>query len=255
MDPELLKLLDDAGITGDDRTKALEAFSSESLQKAIKNGVMRQSDYSRNMDALKTQRTALEESWTKANAEYVKMQTDFTSTQAERDAAQAKLKEAEDKLAAAAAIDLTKYVPREELGNEFAKYAAGQTAFFGDVLEIADEHRELFGSKISANQLMKDAMAAKKTPKEFWEEKYQVETKRQEVAKKADDDRIAQIKADARKEAMAELSDPNRRPLAPSDRPFYESTSSDGNAKNPWDDLEPTVEERNLVSALQEAGR
>lgn len=254
IDAQLEKLLDDAGIIGEDRDKAVSAFSVESLGKVLKDGVLRQSDYSRNMDALKKQKDTLETNWKTANDEYVRMQNDLAATQAEKATAATKLKETEDKLAAATQIDPTKVVTPAQLASEMAKIAAGQTAYFGDVLEIADEHRELFGSRLNSKKLIQDAMAANKTPMDYWNETYNVLTKREEVAKAKDDERIASIKAEARKEALAEYNDPNRRPLRDSDRPFYESRDGD-NVKSPWDDIGPTTEETNLVHALQEAGR
>ena len=254
IDATLEKLLDDAGITGDDRQKAIDAFSVESLGNAIKNGVMRQSDYSRNMDAWSAQKKTYETNWAKANTEYNAMLADLASTQAEKAAAATKLKEAEDKLATTQLIDPAKYISVDAYKSDMQKFAAGQTAFIGDVLEITDEHRDLFGTKLNPNQLMKEALAAQKTPKEYWTEKYAVPAKREEVAKTADDARIAAIKAEAKKEALAEYSNPSSRPLRDSDRPFYESSDGD-TTKNPWDDNGPTEQEKNLVSALQEAGR
>jgi len=259
--PTLEQILSDAGLSGDEKAKLEDAFNlSPTIKKHIEGGFLRQSDYSREMDKIRQKereteayKAKLEENWNKANEEYLRMQTEAGTTVAELEAAKNKLREVEDKLATVPQIDPSKFIAKEDMENQFRTFAAGQTAYFGDVLEIMDEHRELTGNKLNPKTLIREAMEAKKTPMEYWNEKYQVENLRSEKAKAADEARIAEIKEEARKEAMAMYANPASRPLRDSDKPFYERLGSDG--KNPWDDNGPSDAEKNLVAALQEVGR
>lgn len=250
------ELLRDAGLTDDEIAATLGSFSADPrVAKAFEQGTLRQSDYSRNMDALKVKQSTLEANWQTANAEYVKMQTSLQTTQAEKDEAARKLAEAESKLAAAPTFDATKVVTPEAMQQQFQRYAAGQTAYLGEVMDITDEHQQLFGKRISPNQLMKEATAAGKSPVDYWNEKYDVPKKREEVATAAQDARDSSIREEERKKVLAEMLTPGSRPLRDSDRPFYEPQNSGADYKNPWDETGPSEEEKNLVASLAEAGR
>lgn len=259
MDPNVEKLLDDAGLTGDERASALAAFSNDKLQKTLAQGVLRQGDYSRKMDAWSAEKKQYETNWAKANADFLQMQNDLGSTQSERDEAARKLAEAETKLASSQVLpnpitpvtpaDAPKYLTAEDQG----RFAAAQTAYFGDTLEVLHEHQQLFKVPLNGKQLIQEAMQAKKSPKDYWSEKYQVEAKRGEIAaaEKAESER--QIREDERKKVTGEFLNPATRPLADSNSPFWTST---GEApKNPWDDNAPDPTETALVASLASAGR
>ena len=249
IDPVLEQLLNDAGLTGQDRDDALAAFSNEKLASAVAKGAMRQSDYSREMDKL-------QKNWKIADAEYRRMQTDFSTTQAERDEAKAKLAETETKLATAQTtpqIDTSKFLTMEQVAERERTMASGQMAYLGDLMESVSEYEQLFGKKISHKQVMQEAMVAKKTPIEYMEEKYQLQAKRDE---KAAAEKVAYentIREDERKKVTGEFLNPATRPMRESENPFWQSTAAE--AKNPWDDTAPTAEETALVAALSNVGR
>lgn len=249
LDPVLEKLLDDSGLTGDERASALAAFSNDNLGKTLKAATLRQSDYSRKMDELSAK-------WKVANDEYLKMQTDSAATIAERDEAKRKLEETEAKLATAQItpnIDTTKFLTTDQVEAREKKLAAGQMAWMGDVMEARDEYEALFGKKISQKEIMQKALAAGKSPLDYMEETYQMQAKRDE---KSAADKVAHensIREDERKKVTGEFLNPATRPLRDSDNPFWAPTG--GEAKNPWDDTSPTQQETDLVAALANAGR
>lgn len=245
---KLSELLKDAGLSDDEIVTTMSAFDAKAA-KAIEDATLRQSDYSRNLDKLNG-------NWKTANDEYVRMQTELGATKAEKDEAARKLAEAEAKLASAPApIDPAQVLSPAVFQAEMAKLAAGQTAYLGEVMDIADEHQALFGKRISPNQLMKEATAAGKSPADYWNEKYQVEAKRTEVATAAQEARDTSIREEERKKVLAEYLNPGSRPLRDSDQPFYVPQNGGAEFKNPWDEIGPSAEETNLVSELAAAGR
>jgi hypothetical protein len=248
---KLSELLKDAGLADEEIVATMSAFKPEAVT-AIEGATLRQADYSRNMDALAKTRKELETSWQTANTEYVRMQTDFNSTKAERDEAARKLSEAEAKLATATQVDTSKFLTDDQLQAKLASYAAGQTAYFGDVLEIVPEHEKLFGTKLNAKTLIQEATAAGKTPNEFWTEKYNVGAKRTEIAEKEKTEYEARIRAEERQKVTAEFLNPATRPLSDSQKPFY---AVGPDAKQPWEDTTPTAAETQLVAELANAGR
>jgi len=248
---KLSELLKDAGLADEEIVATMSAFKPEAVT-AIEGATLRQADYSRNMDALVKTKKELEAAWQTANAEYVRMQTDFNSTKAERDEAARKLAEAETKLAATPQLDPAKYLTKEQLDAQMASYAAGQTAYFGDVLEIVPEHEKLFGTKLNAKTLIQEATAAGKTPNEFWTEKYNVGAKRTEIAEKEKVEYESRIRSEERQKVTAEFLNPATRPLSDSQKPFYDVGPD---AKQPWDDTTPTAAETQLVAELANAGR
>lgn len=253
--------------------KALEAIKDPAkkaeLEKALSEvgeladeldkGYMRQADYSRQTQELKTRKEQLEANWEKANQEYVAMQqevkdlaADKTATQAEKLAAEQKLKDAEEKLAKAGSVDTSKFMSKEDFDAERRKFAAGQTAYFGDVLEIADEHQELFGKRIKTKEFMQEAIASGKPPRAFWEEKYGVQAKRDEIAKAASEKLVSEAEKRGYDKRLAEEANPNLRSPDASKNPFFEGTQ-DGKSLQPWDVPEASDAEKNFVKELQEA--
>jgi hypothetical protein len=210
---------------------------------------MRQSDYSRKMDDLSKR-------WEISNKEYIRMQTDFSATQTERDEAKRKLEEAEAKLATAQttpAIDTSKFLTMEQVAERERNLAASQMSWMGDVLESANEYESLFGKKISHKSIMQEAMAAKKSPLEYMEEKYNLQAKRDEKVAAEKVTYENSIREDERKKVTGEFLNPATRPMRESENPFWQSTAAE--AKNPWDDTAPTAEETALVAALSNVGR
>lgn len=253
LDAETIKLLDELGISGDDRAKAEEAFSIPSLADGVRKGFMRQSDYSRKQDELKKKSDQLEANWKKANDEYLRMQTDLESTQAERDAAAAKLTDAEKKLSEAPQIDLTKVLTPDQFQEKMNTYAAGQTAYFSDVLEIIADHASLFpGEKLNPKQLIRESMEAKKTPADYWSEKYKVEEKRTELAAAAETKKQQEWEEKGYKKRLDEEANPATRTLSSSKNPFY---TPEDEKVSPWDDPTPFKAEQDLLNEIQSVVR
>lgn len=260
MDAALAEILDKAGLSAEQRTAAEAAFSIEGLGKVVKDGFMRQSDYSRKQDELRKKEATLEANWQKANAEYVAMQTELAEVQADRESTVAekaeaarKLAEAEAKLADAAKnqIDPTKFVSVEDFDRKQREYAAGQSAYFGDILEIAAEHQQLFGTKISPKQLMKECIDAKKTPLEYWEDKYQVGAKRTEIAAAAETAKQTEWEKKGYEKRIAEEANPATREPRASENPFYVKDAAEG--KQPWDESDTPASEQKFLHELQAA--
>jgi hypothetical protein len=241
------KLLVDAGLSAEEIAETEKAFNPKAIE-AVEKGVMRQADYSRKQDELAAERRELEAKWERANAEYQRMFTESESTQAERDEAKAKLQEAERKLSSQPQIDPSKFMTPEQYLEKQREYAQGQTAYFGDILEIADEHRELFGKRISPMELIQKAQEAKKVPRQFWEETYQVTAKRDELAKSREEEKANAIRKEEREKVIAEFSrNPESRPLSSSKSPFY---TPEGEGKSPWDDQGPSEAEQKFLGEL-----
>jgi DNA repair exonuclease SbcCD ATPase subunit len=253
--------------------KALEAVKDTAkraeLEKALSEvgeladeldkGYMRQADYSRQTQELKSKREELQSKWETANTEYQTMLADYSkvvedldSTKAEKEEAARKLAEAEDKLKKTQTVDTSKFLTAEDFAKKQQEFAAGQTAYFGRTLKIMREHSKLFGNDLDPEEFIQEAIAAKKTPDELWEEKYQVKAKRKELAdaeaKRRDDD------AEKRgyEKRLAEEANPNTRTLDASKQPFYES-AKDGKSLQPWDAEEVPDAERDFVKELQQA--
>lgn len=224
----------------------------------LDRGYMRQSDYSRKQDELRKRQETLEENWRIANEEYVQALqerdeavADRDSTAAEKAEAQKKLQDAEAKMKASE-VDTSKFVSKEDFEKEQRKIAAAQTAYFGEVLEIGDEHRELFGNRVNSRQLIQEAIAAGKSPREFWEEKYNVKAKRDEISKTADEKRMADAEKRGYEKRLAEEANPNLREPDSSKNPFYE-VPKDGKTIQPWDEDGQFDAEKEFVKELQQA--
>lgn len=258
MADEWKQIFIDAGVSPEVMAEAEKAFSIPELQKAVSEGVMRKTTYARKVGEVNAKerelgelKTRIESEWERANAEYLRMQTDVEATTAEKQAALDKAKELETKLAAATQIDPGKFVSREDFEKSQREYAAGQSAYFGDVLDIVAEHQSLFGARLSPKQLMQQCIEAKKTPMEFWEEKYNVSAKREEIAKANQEKQQQEWEKKGYEKRIAEEANPATRDLKPSTNPFYVSDSSEG--KQPWDDDATPASETALVNALQAA--
>lgn len=249
---ELEKLLSDAGLPQEQIEATLKAFDPKGLE-ATEKGILRQSDYSRRQDELARERQTLQDRWKAANDEYQRMQTDYQSTVAEKEEAARKLEEAEKKLKEAPQIDPAKFVSRDDVTKQFQDFAFNSAAYLADVLEIAGEHQDLFGKRVSAQELLQKSVEAKKTPREYWMETYKVQDARDERTKKAQEERDNAIRREEREKVIAEVSKPPAaRDFDPSRSPFYipkEEKSS------PWDDSGPTEAETNLLKELTSIGR
>lgn len=244
IDPEVQKLIDAAGLSSEDRAKALEAFNIEGLGKVVRDGVLMRADYSRKMDELRVKTETVEANWKKANDEYIRMQQDLEATVAEKEEAARKLAEAETKLRDSAAqpvtpptppIDPAKFLSVEAFEAEKKRIAAGQLAMSLDVLEAADRVQAITGTRISPKKLAIDAIAAGKDPAAYAEETYGLSAKEAEAAAAARKKELDDAREEGYRRAIAEAANPATRPLDASKDPFYVPKPEGGTAVQPWD--------------------
>ena len=260
MADEWKKLLDDAGLSPEERATAEAAFAIPGLQRAANTGVIHQAEYSRKMDELAKETKRLTDNWNKANDEYVAAMSERDTTIAERDEATRKLAEAERKLAEATAqpvvpaVDTSKFVSADAFDERLKQFAAGQTAYFGDTLEAVDEIAALTGTRVPAKKLLQDAMTAGKTPLAYAEETYQLSAKRTEQAAAARQKEIDEAVERGYQKRVGEEANPATRTVGSSKDPFYVPQPS-GEAKNPWDETEVPQAEQTLLSELMQVGR
>jgi len=245
-----------AGLTGEAAEAATKAFSSEALAKAVEEDAMFKAN-----EAFQTERAKIQANWDTANAEYLAMQDKVTeletkvgATEKEKEDAAKKLADAEKKVTELSGFDQAKF--KEEIlaaaKKEAAEFTVGARGFELDALDCVDAHQQLFGQRISAKQLALDALAAKKDPQAYWEEKYKVQEKRAEIAKQASEKHDQDVSKKAVDEYIAKQSNPATRDLTDSRNPFY-TPAPDGKAVQPWDATDTPADESALMNELSKA--
>ncbi len=109
--------------------------------------------------------------------------------------------------------------------------------------DIASEHHLLFGSRLpSFRELRKEAMAAGKPVEQYWQEKYKVQDKRNEISAKERADYEAKIRADERTKTISEIANPMTRPPSSSHSSFIPRANADN--KQPWESGEDRTHAR-----------
>lgn len=102
--------------------------------------------------------------------------------------------------------------------------------------DIAEEHRELFGTRLNARELRKQAIAAGKPLEQIWMETYNVAAKRAEksAAEKAVYEK--KIAEDAVAKYRSEQGNPSTASPLPSTNPFTKGSSQtvNGSTAQPW---------------------
>lgn len=257
MADEWKKLLDDANLSPEERKNVEASIGGvDKLIDTLNKGVMRQADYSRQTQDLKKERETLQSNWDTANEEYKAMLADNESTKAElekakkdRDEAAQKLKDAEEK-AKGATVDTSKFLTAEQFEERQRTFAAGQTAYFGRTMKIMREHKALFGSDLDPEEFIQEAIAAKKTPDVYWEEKYNVKAKRKEISDADEKKKLDEAEKRGYEKRLTEEANPNLRQMDASKQPFYEG-SNDGKSIQPWDDEQTPQAEADFVNELK----
>jgi chromosome segregation ATPase len=251
-----------------DLKSALEKVTDPAKRKALEDALKEQTEFISVLEAtateLETEKAArvdweadkkkIEENWKVANDEYSTIVNDLDSTQKQRDAAQKKIQEAETakvdaekRLADAlkhkpADIDTSKFLTTEQFEERQRATAAAQTAYFGETLDTVAEVERLTGKRISPNQLIKDSIAAKKTPQAYAEEIYKLAEVRTESEKKAQEKRDKENEDKGYQRAIAESRNPALRTLEDSEDPFYVPKTDKGPVQ-PWEEPEGYVPE------------
>jgi len=254
---DIKALIAKAGLTGDAAEAAQKAFSSEALTTAIEEEAMHKANA-----AFETDKAKMKENWETANREYMQMQeelktvrADADSTKAERDASAAKLKEAEKKVTELSSVDLGKLKTEilAEAKQSFGEFEVGARSIELDALECVSEHQQLFGQKLSVKTLVTEALAAKKAPADYWNEKYNVSAKREEIAKAAHDKELADHGKKVLDEYIAAQSNPATRTMTDSRNPFYTPAADPTKTVQPWDMTDQPSDETALMNELSRA--
>ncbi len=175
-------------------------------------------------------------------------------TQAEIDAAE---KVERDRVAAEAAgrVDTSKFVT----ADTFQRAYEGTGEAIAVATNIVSSHMQLFpNTYIDMEQLQKDAKAAKKPVKQFWEEKFNVAGKRAEMVAKAKEDERARIRKEEREKLVVEFggtgSNPNLQTLQPSNNPFVIRRNA-GATKQPWEKTDNEKQRERIDKAIQSAAK
>jgi chromosome segregation ATPase len=251
-----------------DLKSALDKVTDPAKRKALEDALKEQTEFISVLEATATEletekskrteweadKKKIEENWRVANDEYSTIVNDLDATQKQRDEAQKKIKDAEAaKLAAEqrlaeaiknkpAEVDTSKFLTQEQLDEKMRQHAGAQTAYFGETLDTVAEVERITGKRISPNQLIKDSIAAKKTPREYAEETYKLAELRTDAEKKATEKRDRENEDKGYQKALAEMRNPALRTLEDSSDPFYVPKTDKGPVQ-PWEQPEGYVPE------------
>lgn len=100
----------------------------------------------------------------------------------------------------------TNFLTREEAGEAIRQLMDQQ----GKALRIVMQHQGLFGQPLT-DDILREAMAAGQDVEEFYNSKYNVSAKRDELRRMDEERRLAELKQQIRQEVMQEVtSDPGR---------------------------------------------
>lgn len=102
--------------------------------------------------------------------------------------------------------------------------------------DIAEEHRELTGTRINARELRKEALAAGKSVEEHWMQKYGIAALREKKAAESKSAYEKKIAEDAVAKYRSEHENPLTRPGAPSSNPWTNTAAKKTGTDNviPW---------------------
>lgn len=146
-----------------------------------------------------------------------------------------------------------KYVDEDTFKGAFE---ATGTAI-ASAVNLARQHEKLFGAdaELDMEVLYAEAKTAKMPVKAYWEKKFHVAEKREEIAKKRAEDNETRIRLDERNKMSVEMglgSNHETRNLMPSNNPFTNRKKSDGD-KQPWERGETELAKSRLEKALTKA--
>lgn len=188
--------------------KAKEAFEhadAAAALEAIGQGTLRQADYSRQANELKTKETELEawhselNTWyagkKEALSEYEKLKTNPQPTPDPADPT---------RRPAAPAVDTSKLISREDFDRTLADTERGAVAFFSELNALSLAHYQQFGEVLDTNTLLQDKRITQIGLKGVYQDvhKTQLDAKAEEARKKAED----AIRADERAKVTATLA-------------------------------------------------
>jgi len=229
---DLKQWADGLKLTPDQRAVIDAAFATPENLRYVGDGVLQKADYSRSMNELKEQETAIAEKEAAMLAHQEELtnwktgaDTTLQTAVTERDQLQQRLRElsgaapvkpAEPAKNEPPPID-TRYVKAED----FTKAVSDVMQFplvTAELIDLNAEHQELFGKGLrDTKKLVESAIKEKRSIRDQWANQYKVEERRAEVAKKAHDDEINAVRLEERTKVLSEHSLPAVRP---SDRPL-----------------------------------
>lgn len=245
------ELINKAGLTPEQKAEAEKIFGIPSLTTLIEETAMHTAN-----EAFSARKSQLEASWNTANEEYKAMLTSTETTAAELTQAKADLAAATEKLKTAnPGIDLDKLTAdiTKVVMEKAGVLELGRGATELDAVECVAQHRELFGQSLSARTLVQEALAAKKSPTAYWEEKYGVAQKRSDLAKAATEQHDREVEERGYKKRISEEAHPGARTLAPSKDPFWVPKPATTEGMQPWEATEVPADETALLNELQAA--
>lgn len=241
-DDVLKWLQEELGFSEADATTLLPQF--ETRADKVEKGYLRQGDYSKHMDAVKTQSDALKAAEQKLNEEMVawgdmtaaekanntKLQGDLVKSQQDIVALRTKLTtvatsaglNAEEILAGitptvvtppvAGAPDMSGYMKTEDLNATVGGLTKLALTLPAELMQIAQEHFELTGERLNTRTIVAEIEARAMTrgnkkslePTDIWEEMHGIADKRTAAATKKHDDEIAAAVERGRTEGRSE---------------------------------------------------
>lgn len=242
-------LKEDMGFSDAEVTELTPKFTGDRVAK-LEGGYLRQSDYSKQMDALKTSQQQLSEANERLNTEMAEWATVQASgdkiTKRMRDdleAAQLKVTQLTSRVTRIATdagldptkalegvdvvvkppdtttptpVDLSGYVKRDDIGG-LANMALTLPA---ELQSIADEHFDLTGKRLDTRTIVREIQARASTrgntksldPREIWETDHKIPELRATAAQKVHDDEIAAAVERGRQQAVSEYATPGATP-------------------------------------------
>lgn len=230
------------GLAPELEQKLFESLGVPEVWAKAKVGILRQSDYSRQMDEARTKQAELDalyadnEHWkSELESWHGKTQAEVEADKNRLAASELKIKEGEIRLRnaaremgltdeqifggtpvtppttqpAVAAFDDSKYVSKEES----AKYLRESVMLQADQLDMLDEHRSLFPDKpLKFKELVAEAISHRKTPSQWWEEKYNVAQVRTDRAAEANKIALEAARQEGYIAGRSERGQPSRSP-------------------------------------------
>lgn len=240
--PEVEEWVKELGLTAEQRSALEPVFGQPELQEKVKGSVLRQSEFTRRMQALDKQKADLEAAIAQREAKVIKDAQDLGTWKEQADStivanrkaledAQLKHFQLQQRMTALA----TQYGvdPKEWGVDEQAKPPATQSPATGDaepdkryftreeaqkfateikvtpyvaaeIEDIVDEHRALFGKGLSRRELVANAQKNNRSLREEWETSHEVAKRRQEIEEKKIEERINTRVAEERTKILSE---------------------------------------------------
>lgn len=127
-----------------------------------------------------------------------------------------------------AGFDASKYVDNTTFQQAFEQTGAA----IADAQDLAEEHRELFGTRLNLKILREEALKNRMTVRQYWETKNNVSAKREQLVQEAQAKHDKEVADRAITEYRSTERNPFTRTPGVSNNPFTNAKPGD---KQPWD--------------------